>query len=128
MPQLLTVLLIALAFATTSQGAPDRSRPNIILIMVDDMGYSDIGCYGGEIETPNLDRLAANGLRFTQFYNNGRCCPTRGWSSRGRPTGSWPGRACSPSTSRRRTRAEPARQPPPRCRDRCLASTHGTGE
>ncbi len=56
----------------------DRAkRPNIILIMADDMGYSDIGCYGGEIHTPNLDRLAANGLRFTQFYNTARCCPTR---------------------------------------------------
>jgi len=52
-------------------------RPNIILIMADDMGFSDIGCYGGEIDTPNLDRLAANGLRFTQFYNQARCCPTR---------------------------------------------------
>lgn len=52
-------------------------KPNIIYIMSDDMGYSDIGCYGGEIHTPNLDRLAAGGLRFTQFYNTGRCCPTR---------------------------------------------------
>jgi len=52
-------------------------RPNIIIVMADDMGYSDLGCYGGEIETPNLDRLAANGLRFTQFYNTARCCPTR---------------------------------------------------
>jgi arylsulfatase len=52
-------------------------KPNIILIMVDDMGYSDIGCYGGEIDTPSLDRLAADGLRFTQFYNTARCCPTR---------------------------------------------------
>ncbi len=52
-------------------------RPNIVLIMADDMGYSDIGCYGGEIQTPNLDKLAANGLRFTQFYNTARCCPTR---------------------------------------------------
>jgi len=52
-------------------------RPNIILIMSDDMGYSDIGCYGGEIKTPNLDKLAANGLRYTQFYNTARCCPTR---------------------------------------------------
>ena len=51
--------------------------PNIILIMGDDMGYSDIGCYGGEINTPVLDQLAANGLRFTQFYNGARCCPTR---------------------------------------------------
>lgn len=54
-----------------------KKRPNIILILADDMGYSDIGCYGGEIETPHLDRLAANGLRYTQFYNTARCCPTR---------------------------------------------------
>ena len=52
-------------------------RPNIILVMVDDMGFSDLGCYGGEIQTPNLDRLAAGGVRFDQFYNSGRCCPTR---------------------------------------------------
>ncbi|MCH9021408.1 MAG: arylsulfatase [Planctomycetes bacterium] len=58
-----------------SSRGPDR--PNIVLIMADDMGYSDIGCYGSEIKTPNLDRLAANGLRFTQFYNTARCCPTR---------------------------------------------------
>ena len=54
-----------------------NARPNIIIIMSDDMGWSDIGCYGGEIETPNLDALAQGGLRFTQFYNNARCCPTR---------------------------------------------------
>jgi arylsulfatase len=53
------------------------SRPNIVLIMADDMGYSDIGCYGGEIQTPNLDHLAENGLRFTHFHNMARCCPTR---------------------------------------------------
>lgn len=52
-------------------------RPNILLIMSDDMGFSDLGSYGGEIQTPNLDALAKNGLRFTQFYNIGRCCPTR---------------------------------------------------
>lgn len=52
-------------------------RPNIIVIMADDMGFSDPGCYGGEIETPNIDRLAENGLKFTQFYNAARCCPTR---------------------------------------------------
>ncbi len=52
-------------------------RPNIILIMSDDMGYSDIGCYGSEIDTPNLNRLASDGLRFTNFYNTARCCPTR---------------------------------------------------
>ncbi|WP_071797467.1 arylsulfatase [Labilibacter marinus] len=54
-----------------------QRQPNIILIMADDMGYSDIGCYGGEINTPNLDKLAEGGIRFTQFYNNARCCPTR---------------------------------------------------
>ncbi len=52
-------------------------RPNIVILFVDDMGYSDIGCFGGEIETPNLDRLAAGGVRFTQFYNTCRCCPSR---------------------------------------------------
>jgi arylsulfatase A-like enzyme len=52
-------------------------RPNIILIMADDLGYSDLGCYGGEIQTPNLDYLAANGVRFRRFYNTSRCCPTR---------------------------------------------------
>jgi len=60
------------------QGAGGAGRrPNIVLIMADDMGYSDLGCYGGEIPTPNLDRLAANGLRMSQFYNGARCCPTR---------------------------------------------------
>ncbi|MEN8864507.1 MAG: arylsulfatase [Akkermansiaceae bacterium] len=52
-------------------------KPNIVLIMLDDMGYSDLGCYGGEIDTPNIDQLARNGVRFSQFYNAGRCCPTR---------------------------------------------------
>ena len=52
-------------------------RPNVLLILNDDMGYSDIGCYGGDVDTPNLDRLAGEGLRFTQFYNTARCCPTR---------------------------------------------------
>ena len=54
-----------------------RERPNILLILADDLGYSDLGCYGGEIHTPNLDRLAQNGLRFSRFYNAGRSCPTR---------------------------------------------------
>ena len=58
------------------EATPDE-RPNIVIIMADDMGFSDIGCYGGEISTPNLNRLAENGLRFTQFYNAARCCPTR---------------------------------------------------
>lgn len=54
-----------------------NNRPNIILILADDMGYSDIGCYGSEIDTPTLDRLARNGLRFSSFYNSPRCCPSR---------------------------------------------------
>ena len=54
-----------------------NTKPNIIVILVDDMGFSDIGCYGSEIPTPNLDALASNGLRFTKFYNAARCCPTR---------------------------------------------------
>ena len=53
------------------------ARPNIVVILSDDMGYSDVGCYGSEISTPNIDALAADGLRFTQFYNTARCCPTR---------------------------------------------------
>ena len=57
--------------------AKEAGRPNVIVIMADDMGFSDIGCFGGEIQTPVLDGLAANGLRFTQFYNTARCCPTR---------------------------------------------------
>ena len=59
-------------------GSPaSEQKPNIVIILVDDMGFSDIGCYGSEIPTPNLDRLAAGGVRFTQFYNTARCCPTR---------------------------------------------------
>jgi arylsulfatase len=58
--------------------AADAARPNIVILLADDLGYSDLGCYGGEIATPNLDRLAAGGLRFTQFYNTARCWPTRG--------------------------------------------------
>lgn len=60
-----------------SSGLCLAARPNIILIMSDDMGFSDLGCYGGEIETPRLDELAKEGIRFTQFYNSARCCPTR---------------------------------------------------
>jgi arylsulfatase A-like enzyme len=71
---LLTSLCLAGAAAAAPAAAP---RPNIVVILTDDMGYSDLGCYGSEIATPNLDRLAAGGLRFTQFYNATRCCPTR---------------------------------------------------
>ena len=69
---------LSLFFATsTTWSKPDRTRPNFILIMVDDMGYSDLGCYGGEVKTPNIDKLAKNGLRFTQFYNTAKCHTTR---------------------------------------------------
>ncbi|MBI1372465.1 MAG: sulfatase-like hydrolase/transferase [Phycisphaera sp.] len=62
--------------AHAAAAAPGK-RPNVVFILADDMGYSDLGCYGGEIETPNLDALAADGLRFTQFYNTARCWPSR---------------------------------------------------
>lgn len=64
-------------FVQMPAAAAPAVRPNIVIIMSDDMGYSDIGCFGGEIETPNLDALAQGGLRFTRFYNTARCCPTR---------------------------------------------------
>jgi arylsulfatase len=67
----------SLAHGQESGGGQTQSRPNIILIMADDLGFSDLGCYGSEIETPNLDRLAAGGLRFSQFYNNAKCAPSR---------------------------------------------------
>ena len=54
-----------------------QTRPNILLIVADDLGYSDLGCFGGEIETPNLDALASNGVRLAQFYSTARCCPSR---------------------------------------------------
>jgi arylsulfatase A-like enzyme len=66
-------MIRALSFvlvAGVAAAAGAANRPNIVLIMGDDIGYSDYGCYGGEIRTPNIDRLAAEGLRFTQFYNN----------------------------------------------------------
>jgi len=68
-------LLLLGSGALQAAGVPPR--PNIVVMLVDDMGFSDIGCYGSEIPTPNLDKLAAGGLRFTQFYNTARCCPTR---------------------------------------------------
>lgn len=67
-----------LAFASISMAGAESPKPNILLIMADDLGFSDLGCYGGEIATPNLDSVAANGLKFTQFYNTARCWPTRG--------------------------------------------------
>ncbi len=74
----LVVALVCCGSASSPGGVENNDpRPNILLIMADDMGYSDIGCYGGEISTPTLDRLAGHGVRFTQFYNTARCCPTR---------------------------------------------------
>lgn len=72
-------LLAAVAVGLSARPTPavEPARPNIVVILSDDMGFSDLGCYGGEIATPNLDALAGNGLRFTQFYNTARCCPTR---------------------------------------------------
>ncbi|HUG94135.1 MAG TPA: arylsulfatase [Planctomycetaceae bacterium] len=68
----------ALSLALTAAGArAETARSDIVLILADDMGFSDVGCFGGEIRTPHLDRLAASGLRFTQFYNCSRCSPTR---------------------------------------------------
>ncbi|WP_435019639.1 sulfatase-like hydrolase/transferase [Tundrisphaera sp. TA3] len=75
-PRIVLASLAAFGLAG-HQARAAESRPNIVLIMSDDMGFSDLGCYGGEIETPNLDALAGKGVRFTQFYNTARCCPTR---------------------------------------------------
>ncbi|MFQ6131992.1 MAG: arylsulfatase [Armatimonadota bacterium] len=69
--------VMTMPHSTPGASAQAAQRPNIILIMADDMGFSDIGCYGSEIATPNLDRLAQEGVRFTHFYNVARCCPTR---------------------------------------------------
>ncbi len=71
----LTATAAAAVTGFSSQAAVNR--PNIVIILADDMGYSDLGCYGGEIPTPNIDGLAKDGMRFTQFYNTARCCPTR---------------------------------------------------
>jgi len=85
----IAVLLVAAAVVLSANagreaaGAEAGRAPNVVLILADDMGYSDAGCYGGEIRTPNLDALAAGGLRFTQHYSTGRC---------------WPSRACIPTT------------------------------
>ncbi|WP_338872231.1 arylsulfatase [Spirosoma sp. SC4-14] len=84
---LVSILLVAFIAVLTFSGFDKQrptslslnqpQRPNIIIIMADDMGFSDLGCYGGEIHTPNIDYLAKNGIRYTQFYNTSRCCPTR---------------------------------------------------
>src|SRR3954447_13930423 len=75
-PVVVALLLSAAHLADPIQ-ATDK-KPNVVVFLADDMGYSDLGCYGGDIQTPNVDALAKNGLRFTQFYNTARCWPTRG--------------------------------------------------
>ena len=70
-------MLALLMIVLFSTGTSAADRPNFLVIIADDMGFSDAGCYGGEITTPHLDELAAGGLRFTQFYNTARCWPTR---------------------------------------------------
>jgi arylsulfatase A-like enzyme len=75
--RLLQLLLALFGVVTVAAARPAKGPPNIVIILADDLGYSDLGCYGGEIKTPNLDALAAGGLRFTQFYNCTRCCPSR---------------------------------------------------
>ena len=72
--KILALIVLALGIGNQATATP----PNVVMILADDLGFSDLGCYGSEIETPNLDALAGNGLRFTQFYNTARCWPTRG--------------------------------------------------
>jgi len=71
------LVLSGLSFAHAENKADRPDKPNIILIMADDLGYSDLGCYGGEIETPHIDSLARDGVRFTGFKNTARCAPSR---------------------------------------------------
>src|SRR5947207_14976316 len=81
MPTSLKFIVVAIVLVLASSAptvcAASPPRPNILVILADDVGFSDLGCYGSEIHTPNLDALAADGLRFTQFYNTARCCPSR---------------------------------------------------
>src|SRR5437763_7010735 len=73
----LVAVVLLLGLFPPAAHAADTRRPNVVVFLADDLGYSDLGCYGGEIQTPNLDRLAQDGLRFTQFYNTARCWPSR---------------------------------------------------
>ncbi len=77
-PRLICSIFLSLLVPLSASNDARAAKPNVVLILADDLGYSDLGCYGGEIETPHLDALAKNGLRFTQFYNTARCWPTRG--------------------------------------------------
>lgn len=71
------LIVVAASYAVAASSSTDTQPPNILLIMADDLGYSDLGSYGGEIRTPNIDKLATDGIRFTQFTNTSRCCPSR---------------------------------------------------
>ena len=71
------VALHAVLLLSALAAASPPAQPNVVVILADDLGFSDLGCYGSEIPTPHLDALAKNGLRFTSFYNTARCCPTR---------------------------------------------------
>ncbi len=73
----LSLLVFSAPAARSGAQAPPAHRPNVLIILADDLGWSDVGCYGSEVSTPNIDALAADGLRFTQFYNNARCSPSR---------------------------------------------------
>ena len=78
LPDTIPFAALALSVSACSHSEKaDNNKPNILIILADDMGFSDLGCYGGEIQTPNLDRLAQNGLRFTNFHNAGKSCPSR---------------------------------------------------
>src|SRR5437763_11337675 len=81
MTRSLAAVLIGLvwpAVELTTLRAAEPTKPNVLLVLADDLGSSDLGCFGGEIATPNLDRLASQGVRFTQMYTMARCCPSRG--------------------------------------------------
>src|SRR3954469_22093424 len=68
---------LALSASAVGMAVQPKRRPNVLLIVADDLGYSDLGCFGGEIDTPNLNQLASNGVRFSQLYSAARCCPSR---------------------------------------------------
>jgi len=74
---LASLMLVMPVVLLATEPAKQPAKPNVLIILVDDMGYSDLGCYGSEIKTPNIDRLAANGMKFTQMYNTAKCFPSR---------------------------------------------------
>jgi len=74
---IIVLVLCFISFCNSTEAQKKQSKPNIILVMVDDMGYSDLGAYGSEINTPNIDKLAFEGIRLKEFYNNSICAPTR---------------------------------------------------